>query len=101
MKPAPLPKPPHPKGPFHIGMIGDVPRILDEKGRDVMTLPGGMERLVACANAIRHDVWFPDNHVSGLESQNAKLEQLRRAAWDEVQILRATRPAPTEGERAA
>lgn len=72
---------PHPKGPFTIGKIGEVARILDSKGRDVMTLPGGMERLVECANAIRHEVWFPGNHVAALEADVVKLEALRKEAW--------------------
>jgi hypothetical protein len=82
-------KEPHPKGPFSIGMIGDVPRVLDAKGRDVMRLTGGMERLVECANAIRHDVWFPVAHVAGLERDVVRLEQLRKDAL-------ALSPAPQE-----
>jgi len=74
-------KAPHPKGPFHVGKIGEVTRVLDEKGRDVMTLPGGPERLAACANSIRNDVWFPENHVSALERDVKRLEELRKSAW--------------------
>lgn len=90
--------PPHPKGPFSIGVIGTVPRILDAKGRDVMTLPGGMDRLVECANAIRHDVWFPGNHVAALERDVVRIEQLRKEAWA-IACARAT-PTPAEGEAA-
>ncbi|MBN7764096.1 hypothetical protein JYP52_23445 [Nitratireductor aquibiodomus] len=67
----------YPKGRYHVGQIGEVIRILDSKGRDVMTLPGGPERLVECANALR-DVFFPENHVSATEEYVKRLETLRK-----------------------
>lgn len=82
-------KPHWPRGPFTVGKIGDVTRILDRDGNDAMTGPDGPKRLAACANAVRHDVWFPENHVPALEDQCARLEQLRKEAWATAQRLQA------------
>jgi hypothetical protein len=75
-----------PKGPYAIGRIGEVPRILDRKGNDILTVPGGMERLVECANALMH-IAFPANHVPATEDYVKRLEQLRKDAWARVQEL--------------
>jgi hypothetical protein len=77
-----------PKGPYTVGKIGEVTRILDAKGNDLMTLPGGPERLVACANALS-EVWFPENHVKATDEYVKRLEQLRKDAWARVQELEA------------
>lgn len=90
---------PFPKGPYTVGVIGTVPRILDRKGRDVMTMPGGMERLVACANALQH-VWFPQAHVEASDAHCKRVEQLRKDAWARVQELEA-QLAATPAQEAA
>jgi hypothetical protein len=81
-----IPKPHFPQGVYSVGKIGEVTRVLDAKGRDVMTMPGGPERLVECCNALRH-VWFPAAHVNATDEQIKKLEALRKAAWARVQEL--------------
>ena len=93
----------YPKGRYHVGQIGEVTRILDSKGRDVMTLPGGPERLVECANALR-DVFFPENHVSATEEYVKRLETLRKDLQRRVAEMEASArtPSPTpERESAA
>lgn len=81
-----------PKGPFHIGQIGTVTRILDGRGRDVMTMPGGPERLVECANALRK-VFFPEAHVEATDEYVKRLEALRKAAWARAEELEANAAA--------
>lgn len=79
-----------PRGPFTVGKVLDeVACILDRDGNDVMNIPGGAERLVACANAIRHDVHFPGNHVAVLEERVERLEKLRKDAWARAEALQA------------
>lgn len=63
-----------PLGPYHVGEIGIVTRILDSKGRDVMTMPGGPERLVECCNALR-GVFFPESHLAETERYVARLKE--------------------------
>lgn len=76
------------ESPIRVEMLdGDV-IFVDDRGRDVLDLPGGAERIVACFNALRH-VHFPANHVAELERQCVSKEVLRKAAWDEVLQLRA------------
>ncbi len=75
-----------PIGLYHVGKIGEVTRILDAKGRDVMTLPGGPERIVECCNALR-SVFFPEAHVAETDAYIKRLESLRKAAWERVQEL--------------
>lgn len=70
-------------------MIGDVARILDAKGNDVMLERNGMKRLLECANAITDNVWHPENHVSTLEEYAKRLEQLRKDAWARAQQAEA------------
>lgn len=48
---------PYPKGPYRLGMIGEVPRILDVKGNDIMMDPRGPQRLIECANALS-EIWY-------------------------------------------
>jgi hypothetical protein len=50
------------KGQLTVAKIGLIDRVLDGKGRDVMRLPGGPQRLADCANALK-DIWFPLAHV--------------------------------------
>jgi hypothetical protein len=71
---------PFPRGPYAVEMIGDVPRIVDRFGNDVLREPNGMQRLVDCANALS-DVWFPLNHVPATEDYIKRLEVSRREAW--------------------
>jgi hypothetical protein len=71
------PKQPWPKGPYSIGVIGDVARILDADGNDVMTQRGGMQRLLECANAL-DGIWFPLAHVPATEDYNRRLVAMLR-----------------------
>lgn len=73
---------------LRVEMIGTVPRIVDSKGTDIMTVPGGPERLVACANAMR-GIFYPANHISETEAYVKRLEQLRKDAWARAQELEA------------
>jgi hypothetical protein len=75
------------ESPVSVQMVGEVPRMIDGRGRDVMRLPGGPERIAECLNALRH-VHYPANHVAELERQCASKEELRKAAWSEVLELR-------------
>lgn len=74
------------ESPVHVEMIGMVPRIIDGRGRDVMRMDGGPERIAECLNALRH-VWYPEAHVAETEAQCAKAQQLRQEAWSRVQEL--------------
>ena len=89
-----------PKGPFTVGKIGEVLRILDRHGNDVMTLPGGADRLVACANAIPHTIAFPESHVATTEERCTKLEQLRRDAWATAEKYKAQLDAQQKDQAA-
>ena len=95
---------PFPKGPYTVGMIGDVVRILDRNRNDVMTQPGGPERLVACANPLAK-VFFPQAHVETTDEYIKRLEGLRKAAWARAQELEAElaalRPATPSEDRTA
>jgi hypothetical protein len=82
------PAQPFPKGPYTIGMIGDVARILDANGNDVMLERNGMQRLVERANALSK-VWHPENHVAATDDYLTRLEQLRKDAWARAQELQA------------
>lgn len=75
-----------PKGPFRVGVIGEIVRILDGRGRDIMRLPFGPERLVECANALR-SIHYPENHVSETEAYVKRLEGLRREAAGRITML--------------
>lgn len=88
MKSPKPPAQPFPKGPYTIGAIGDVARILDAKGNDVMLERGGMQRLVECANALSK-VWNPENHVSTTDEYLPRLEGLRKVAWARAELLEA------------
>jgi hypothetical protein len=71
---------PFPRGPYEIQKIGDVARIVDAFGNDVMLEPNGMLRLVECANALSK-VWFPGNHVPATEDYIERLQESRIEAW--------------------
>lgn len=88
MKPPKAPAQPFPKGPYSVGAIGDVARILDAKGNDVMLERNGMQRLVECANALSK-VWNPENHVNTTDEYLPRLEGLRKDAWTRAQALEA------------
>lgn len=88
MKALKAPSQPFPKGPYTIGVLGDVARILDAKGNDVMLERNGMQRLVECANALSK-VWNPENHVAATDDYLPRLEQLRKDAWARAQTLEA------------
>lgn len=81
-------KQPFPKGPYTVDKIGEVARILDKNGNDVLLEPGGMIRLVECANALA-TVWNPLNHVPATEDYVKRLVQLREEAWATAQDLQA------------
>lgn len=78
-------------------------RIVDSKGETlVMDVNGDMavlQRLVDCWNACRK-LYNPAAHIEESEAYTKRVEGLRRAAWDEVQVLRAG-AAPTQPEHAA
>lgn len=76
-----------PRGPITVGKIGDVTRILDRNGNDIMTMSNGPERIAECLNALS-GVWFPQNHVSATEDYVKRLETLLHS------------PAPSQGELA-
>lgn len=80
---------PFPKAPFTVATLGTVARVVDAKGLDVMTLPGGPERMAECANAFGNKVWFPSNHLGESEARCERLEQRNKELWAEVQQLRA------------
>jgi hypothetical protein len=82
------PKQPWPKGPYTIGRIGEVVRILDANGNDVMCDPEGIARLVECANACA-DMHFPANAIPAMKAWAERTEQLRRDAWSRAQQLQA------------
>lgn len=88
-----------PKGNLHVGKIGEVTRVLDNRGRDVMTLPGGPERLVECANALKH-VFYPENHVEATDAYVRRLEGLRKDAVARIEALEGSGPSPENGEAA-
>jgi hypothetical protein len=71
---------PFPCGPYDIQKIGEVARIVDAFGNDVMLEPNGMQRLVECANALA-EVWFPLNHVPATEDYIERLQASRTEAW--------------------
>ncbi len=76
------------RGRVSVGKIGEVVRILDAKGNDVMTMKGGPERLVECANALT-GIWFPENHVTATDDYVKRLETLRKEAWERAQKAEA------------
>lgn len=88
MKTLKAPSQPWPKGPYTVGIIGDVARILDARGNDVMLERAGMQRLVDCANALSK-VWNPENHVSTTDEYLPRLEGLRKVAWARAELLEA------------
>jgi hypothetical protein len=93
------PQQPFPRGPYEIQKIGDVERIVDHLGNDVMREPNGMARLVECANALAK-IWFPLNHVPATEDYVKRLEESRREAWAAlgVSLPRAYSALEREGE---
>ena len=77
----------HPYPELHVEMIGDIPRLLDDKGNDVTRNVDFLTHLAKSFNAVRH-VHFPYYHVPALERDVKNLAQLRKEAWDEVLRLK-------------
>jgi hypothetical protein len=90
---------PFPRGPYEIQKIGEVERIVDASGNDVMREPNGMLRLVECANALAK-VWFPGNHVPATEDYIERLQESRTVAWKALGLPVPTVVAPLEREDA-
>jgi hypothetical protein len=88
---------PFPRAPYAIEKIGDVERIVDRFGNDVMREPNGMQRLIECANALS-DVWFPLNHVPATEDYVKRLEESRREAWAALGLALPNVSLPLERE---
>lgn len=84
------PKNPWPKGPYVIGTIGDVVRILDATGNDVLRDPEGIARLVECANACNSALmWFPESAIPALKEAYERMAERRSEAWARAQELQA------------
>lgn len=62
----------YPNTPYTIGKIGDVDRILDRNGNDVIAQKEGMQRLVTCANSLKH-IYSPAAHVPATDAYIKKL----------------------------
>ena len=94
------PMQPFPRGPCAVEKIGEVARIVDHAGNDVMLEQNGMQRLVDCANALS-GIWFPLNHVPATEDYVKRLELSRREAWALARQDGGAVTASVDRERAA
>lgn len=67
-------------GPYHVVRIGEVYRLLDVSGNDILRNPSGIRRVAAALNAFRK-VPDPAEYRTAIEADCKRLAEQRSSAW--------------------